>query len=197
MAGSSGALDPGGRERQQGAAALVGWARAMSRARGAVALAWGRDGAWRPCSAVGGGGYPAQLREKSLLWFHRSREGDARGCRYLSWKRHCGGVLFPFVGRCPHRHLRPQRGRLRQEVKRLRLARNFGGAVKSCLADRCYTESCLVGRCYARQIFRSLRIWMDERRAVAPLGVVVASTDDWTGKDDPDLFPEDGSVVRG
>ena len=87
--------------------------------------------------------------------------------------------------------------RLRQEVERLRLARNFGGAVKSCLADRCYAESCLVGRCYARQISRSLRIWTDERRAVASLGAVVASTDDWTSKDDADLFPEDGSVVRG
>ncbi|KAE8768672.1 Serine/threonine-protein kinase HT1 [Hordeum vulgare] len=88
-------------------------------------------------------------------------------------------------------------GRLRQEVERLRLARNFGGAVNSCLADRCYAESCLVDRCYARQISRSLRIWTDERRMVAPLGAVVASTDDWTGKDDADLFPEDGSVVRG
>lgn len=82
-------------------------------------------------------------------------------------------------------------------MERLRLARSFGGAVKSCLADRCYAESCLIGRCYARQISRSLRIWTDERRAVAPLGVVVAPTDDWTGKDDADLFPEDGSLVRG
>ncbi|KAE8768844.1 Serine/threonine-protein kinase HT1 [Hordeum vulgare] len=153
MTGSGEALGPGGRERQPGAAALVGWARALSRARGAVALA----GAWRPCSAVGGGGYPAQLLEKSLL----------------------------------------RAGRLRQEVERLRLARNFGGAVKSCLADRCYVESYLVGRRYARQISRSLRIWTDERRAVAPLGAMVASTDDWTGKDDADLFPEDGLVVRG
>ncbi|KAE8782399.1 Serine/threonine-protein kinase HT1 [Hordeum vulgare] len=153
MAGSGEALDPCGRERQPGEVALVDWARTVSRARGAVALA----GAWRPCSAVGDGGYPAQLREKSLL----------------------------------------RAGRLRQEVERLHLARSFGGAVKSCLADRCYTESCLVGRCYARQISRSLRIWTDERRAVAPLGVVVASADDWTGKDDADLFPEDGSVVRG
>lgn len=108
MAGSSGALGHGGRERQPGAVALVGWARAVSRARSAVALAGGRDGAWRPCSAVGGAGYRAQLREKSLLWFHRSRNGDARGCRYLSWKRRCGGVLFPFIGHCPHRHLRPK-----------------------------------------------------------------------------------------
>ncbi|KAE8788934.1 Arginyl-tRNA synthetase [Hordeum vulgare] len=83
-----------------------------------------------------------------------------------------------------------------QEVERLRLARNFGGAVKSCLADRCYAESCLVGRCYARQIFRSLHSWTDERRALAPLGAVVASTDDWTGKDDADLFPEDGLNVQ-
>ena len=87
-------------------------------------------------------------------------------------------------------------GRLRQEVERLRLAWNFGGAVKSCLADRCYAESCLVGRCYARQISRCLRIWTDERRVVASLGAVVASTDAWTGKDDADLFPEDGSVDR-
>ncbi|KAE8770240.1 BTB/POZ and MATH domain-containing protein 2 [Hordeum vulgare] len=43
MAGSSEALGPGGRERQPGATALVGWARAVSRARGAVALAGGRD----------------------------------------------------------------------------------------------------------------------------------------------------------
>ena len=71
-----------------------------------------------------------------------------------------------------------------------------GGAVKSCLANRCYTESCLVGRCYARQIFQSLHVWTDERRAVAPLGVVVASTDVRIGKDDADLSPEDGSVVR-
>ncbi|KAE8807660.1 Serine/threonine-protein kinase HT1 [Hordeum vulgare] len=77
-------------------------------------------------------------------------------------------------------------------MERLRLAWNFDGAVKSCLADRCYVESCLVGRCYARQISRSLRIWTDERRVVAPLGTMVASTDDWTDKDDADLFPEDG-----
>ena len=48
--------------------------------------------------------------------------------------------------------------------------------VKSCLADRCYAESCLVGRCYARQIFQSVRLGMDERRAVELSGVVVAST---------------------
>ena len=74
----------------------------------------------------------------------------------------------------------------------LRLARSFGEAVKSCLADRCYAESCLVGRCYARQISRSLCIWTDERRAVAPLGAMVVSTDDWPGKDDADIFSEDG-----
>ena len=72
----------------------------------------------------------------------------------------------------------------------------MSGAVKSCLADRCYAESCLVGRCYARHIFQSLRVWTDERRAVALLGAVVASTDVCTGKDDADLSPEDGSVVR-
>ncbi|KAE8806796.1 Arginyl-tRNA synthetase [Hordeum vulgare] len=162
MAGSSGALDPGGRERQPGAAALVGWARAVSRARGAVALAGGRDGA--------GGHAQRSVAVNPCSGLHRSRDGDTRGCRYLSWKRRYGGVVFPFVGRCPHHHLRPPgpdlAGRLRQEVERLRLARNFGGAVKSCLADRCYAESCLVGRCYARQIFWSLRIWTDERRAV-------------------------------
>ncbi|KAE8772180.1 Serine/threonine-protein kinase HT1 [Hordeum vulgare] len=88
-------------------------------------------------------------------------------------------------------------GELRQKVERLRLARKFGGAVKSCLADKCYAESCLVGRCYAGQISRSFRNWTVERRAVAPLGAMVASTDDWTGKGDADLFPEDGSMVRG
>ncbi|KAE8766526.1 Serine/threonine-protein kinase HT1 [Hordeum vulgare] len=180
MAGSDGALGCGGRERQPGAPALVGWARAVSRARGAVALAGGRDGAWRPCSAVGGGGYPAQLREKSLL-------------RSLSeLRRRRPRVSLSFLEASLW-----SAGRLRQEVERLRLARNFDGAVKSCPADRCYAESCLVGSCYARQIFRSLRIWTDERRTVAPLGAVVASTDDWPGKDDANLFPEDGSVVRG
>ncbi|KAE8782622.1 Peroxidase 2 [Hordeum vulgare] len=101
---------------------------------------------------------------------------DAQGRRYSFWRRRAG--------------------RLRQEVERLRLARNFGGAVKSCLAGRCYAESCLVGRCYARHISRSLRIWTDERRAVAQLGAVVASTDDWTRKDDADLFPEDGPELE-
>ena len=72
----------------------------------------------------------------------------------------------------------------------------FGGDVKSCLADRCYAVSCLVGRCYARQIFQSLRVGIDERRAVESLGAVVASTDGRTGKDDADLSPEDGSAVR-
>jgi hypothetical protein len=65
----------------------------------------------------------------------------------------------------------------------------FCGDVKSCLADRCYDVSYLVGRCYARQIFQNLRVWTDERGAVA-------STDGRTGKDDADLFSEDGSVVR-
>ncbi|KAE8771587.1 Serine/threonine-protein kinase HT1 [Hordeum vulgare] len=60
-------------------------------------------------------------------------------------------------------------------MERLRLARRFGGTVKSCLADRCYAESCLVGRCYARQFFQNLRVWANERRAVALFGVVVAS----------------------
>ena len=87
-------------------------------------------------------------------------------------------------------------GRHRQEVERLRLLWSFGGAVKSCLADMCYAESCLVGRCYARQIFRSLRVWTDERKAVAPLGALVASTDVRIGKDDADFSLEDGSVVR-
>ena len=41
-----------------------------------------------------------------------------------------------------------------------------------------------------------LHVWADERRAVAPLGVVVASTDVRPGKDDADLTSEDGSVVR-
>ena len=46
------------------------------------------------------------------------------------------------------------------------------------------------------QIFRSLLIEMDERRVVKSLGVVVASTDGRTGKDDADLSPEDGRAVR-
>jgi hypothetical protein len=81
-------------------------------------------------------------------------------------------------------------------MERLRLARSFGGDVKSCLVDRCYAVSCLVGKCYARQIFRNLRVWMDEHGTVATLSAVVASTDGRTGKDDADLSSEDGSAVR-
>ena len=87
-------------------------------------------------------------------------------------------------------------GSQRQEVERLRLARSFGGAVKSCLADRCYAESCLVGRCYARQIFESLLVWTDERRAVAPwtlrwmsgmimiMQISLLKMDQWSDDDD-------------
>ena len=71
-------------------------------------------------------------------------------------------------------------------MERLRLARSFGGDVKSCLA----------GRCYARQILLNLRVWMDARRAVATLDTLVTSTDGRTGKDDADLSPEDGTAVR-
>ena len=88
-------------------------------------------------------------------------------------------------------------GSQRQEVERLRLARSFGGDVKSCLTDRCYALSCLVGRCYARQIFQGLqavsagdtwqhgaevyqwrprRAQLFARREEVPLGAVVAST---------------------
>lgn len=87
-------------------------------------------------------------------------------------------------------------GRQRQEAERLRLERSFGGHVKSCLPDKCYALSCLLGRCYARQIFQSLPVGMDERRAVASSGVVVASTVGGAGKDDADLSPEDGTTVR-
>ena len=88
-------------------------------------------------------------------------------------------------------------GSQRQEVERLRLARSFGGDVKSCLTDRCYALSCLVGRCYARQIFQGLqavsaggtwqhgaevyqwrprRAQLFARREEVSLGAVVAST---------------------
>ena len=88
-------------------------------------------------------------------------------------------------------------GSQRQEVERLRLARSFGGDVKSCLTDRCYAWSCLVGRCYARQIHQGLqavsaggtwqhgaevyqwrprRVQLFARREEVPLGAVVAST---------------------
>ena len=43
-------------------------------------------------------------------------------------------------------------------MEKLRLARRFGGDVRSCLTDRCYAWSCLVGRCYARQIFQGLQV---------------------------------------
>ncbi|KAE8799357.1 Serine/threonine-protein kinase HT1 [Hordeum vulgare] len=82
------------------------------------------------------------------------------------------------------------------EMEWHRLAQRFGGAVKSCLADRCYAESCLVGRCYARRFFKNLRFWTDEHRVVALFGAVVTSTYVRTGKDDTDLSPEDGSVDR-
>ncbi|KAE8773125.1 Arginyl-tRNA synthetase [Hordeum vulgare] len=60
-------------------------------------------------------------------------------------------------------------------MERLRLARRFGGTIKSCMANRCYAESCLVCRCYARQFFQNLRVWTNDRRAVALFGAVVAS----------------------
>ena len=88
-------------------------------------------------------------------------------------------------------------GSQRQEVEQLRLARSFGGDVKSCLTDRCYAWSCLVGRCYALQIFQGLqavsaggtwqhgaevyqwrprRVQLFARREEVPLDTVVAST---------------------
>ena len=102
-------------------------------------------------------------------------------------------------------------------MERLRLARSFGGDVKSCLTNKCYALSCLVGRCYARQIFQGLQVvsagdtwqhgaevyqWRPRcaqlfaRREEVPFGAVVASTDVRIGKDDVDLSPEDGLVVR-
>ena len=82
-------------------------------------------------------------------------------------------------------------------MERLRLARSFGGDVKSCLTDRCYAWSCLVGRCYARQILQGLQavsacdtwqhgaevyhwrprcVQLFARREEVPLGAVVTST---------------------
>ena len=51
-----------------------------------------------------------------------------------------------------------------------------------------------------RQVLRmtdlqNLRVWMEKRGAVAPLGTVVALTDGHAGKDDVDLSPESGSAV--
>ena len=105
-----------------------------------------------------------------------------------------GGIAVSFLSR--EQRLWSSVGRQRQEVERLRPARSFGGYVRSCLADKCYALSCLFDRYYARQILQSLRVWMDERREVAPLGAVVVSTDGRTGKDDADFFSEDGSAVR-
>ncbi|KAE8785737.1 Serine/threonine-protein kinase HT1 [Hordeum vulgare] len=143
-------------------------------------LAFGTAGsvAWRGAAYLFGG-MAGEGKMERMAGTARS-DDDGTAVPFLSWE---------------HR-LWSNAGRLRQEVERLRLAWNFGGAVKSCLADRWYAESCLVGRCYARQISRSLRIWTDERRVVVPFGAVVASMDVWTGMDDADLFPEDGSVVR-
>ncbi|KAE8798372.1 Arginyl-tRNA synthetase [Hordeum vulgare] len=105
---------------------------------------------------------------------------------------------------CEHR-LWSSVGGQRREVERLRLARSFGGDVKSCLADRCYALSCMVDRCYARQIFQRLqavsaggtwrhgaevyrrrprRAQQFARRVVVPLGAVVTLTADRPGKDD-------------
>uniref|UniRef100_M8B6B7 Uncharacterized protein n=1 Tax=Aegilops tauschii TaxID=37682 RepID=M8B6B7_AEGTA len=103
------------------------------------------------------------------IWSSRSDDGGV-AVSFLSWE---------------HRWW-SNAERQRQEVERLRLARSFDGDVKSCLA----------GKCYARQILQNLSVWMDERRAVALLGAVVASTDGRTGKDDANLSPEDGSAVR-
>ncbi|KAE8808109.1 Serine/threonine-protein kinase HT1 [Hordeum vulgare] len=93
-------------------------------------------------------------------------------------------------------HLWSNAGLQMQEVERLRLARTFGGAVRSCLIDTCYAESFLVGRCNARNFFQSLPVWTDDRWMVALLDAVVASMDVWTDKDDEGLCSEDGSVVR-
>ncbi|KAE8803267.1 Serine/threonine-protein kinase HT1 [Hordeum vulgare] len=105
-----------------------------------------------------------------------------------------GGIVVTFLSR-EHRLWRSA-GRQRQEVGRIRPAGSFGGDVRSCPADRCYALSCLFGRCYARQILQSLRVWMNERREVAPLGVVAASMDGRTGMDDADFSLEDESAVQ-
>ncbi|KAE8769273.1 Serine/threonine-protein kinase HT1 [Hordeum vulgare] len=97
-----------------------------------------------------------------------------------------GGTAVSFLS-MEHR-LWSSAGRQRQEAERLRPARSFGGDVRSCLGDRCYALSCLFGRCYARQILHSLRVWMDERREVAPLGAVVASTNGRIDMDDAYFF---------
>ena len=69
--------------------------------------------------------------------------------------------------------------------------------VKSCLADRCYVESCLFDRCYARQIFQSVRVGMDERRAVEMSGIVVASAVARPCKVEQQYSSEDGLVAGG
>ena len=107
-------------------------------------------------------------------------------------------------------------GSQRQEVERLRLARSFGGDVKSCLADGCYALSCLVGRCYARQILQGLQAvsagdtwqhgaevyqWRPRRAQLfvkeVPLGAVVASTIARPSKVDASVQSEDGAVAVG
>ena len=114
------------------------------------------------------------------IWCFRSDDGGT-AVSFLSWEHRLWGSA----------------GSQRQEVERLRLARSFGGDVKSCLTDRCYALSCLVGRCYARQIFQRLqavsaggtwqhgaevyqwrprRAQLFARREEVPLGAVVAST---------------------
>ena len=134
---------------------------------------------WALCGSLTVAGDGHCFGGNPRIWFFRSDDGGI-AVSFLSWEH----LLWSSA----KRH--------RQEVERLRLARSFGGVVKSCLADRCYAESCLVGRCYARQIFQSLRVWTDERKAVMPLCAVVAAMDVRTGKDDVELSPEDGSVVR-
>ncbi|KAE8820746.1 Arginyl-tRNA synthetase [Hordeum vulgare] len=114
-------------------------------------------------------------RGNPRIWFSRSDDG---------------GIAVSFLSR-EHRLWRST-GRQRQEVERLCPARSFDGDVRSCLANRCYALACLFGRCYARQILQSLRVWIDERREVAPLGAVVASMDGRTGMDDADFSSEDG-----
>ncbi|KAE8805366.1 Serine/threonine-protein kinase HT1 [Hordeum vulgare] len=110
--------------------------------------------------ARGGGGFSSRGRV-AWIWFSRSDDG---------------GIAVSFLSR-EHR-LWSSAGRRWQEVERLRPARSFSGDVRSCLADRCYALSCLVGRCYPRQILLSLRVWMDERGEVVPLGAV-GGVDGW------------------
>ena len=99
-------------------------------------------------------------------------------CRFLSWE---------------HR-LWSRAGRQRHEVERLRLARSFKWRCQA-MPGRQVLRCVMPGRQVLRTTDLSESSRLDGHAGRWRRGVVT-STVVWTGKDDADLYPEDGSVAR-